>query len=411
MMQVQSVNNMVGHQHQMQQMGVVDGGNPLQGGNRSTAAAAAQQRIRRPMNAFMVWSRAQRRKIALDHPKMHNSEISKRLGVEWKQLDENEKRPFIDEAKRLRQEHMRLHPDYKYRPRRKPKPAVKPNEPVMPYGMSYYSASIDPRAFMASQVGAYEAEARSSMNTLNPYGMHFSPYAAAAAGGYQTSSREESPGSEFQHGQSSMVEQAAANSRYFPYKFFPSGNSPFQSGNSPFPSSNSPGMFSQQQHQQQDQNRSEGNSPAAGHQQHSHASTASPEPGSHPSPPMKHPVNFMSLSKPEFPPMSSSPGAMSSLPMSYYSSPLPTPPSSAPSVSPGHGMGQQQQPGHPVKQEPLDSQSRNSPGAPQATPPMYNMSAMYGMSPEFLPFTTMPSNSVSAYHNMYMSQGRMPMIL
>ncbi|XP_045470522.1 transcription factor Sox-3-like [Harmonia axyridis] len=73
------------------------------------------------MNAFMVWSRIRRRQITNEYPRLHNSEISKLLGAEWKLLGDAQKKPFIDEAKRLRSQHMLDHPNYKYRPRRKSK--------------------------------------------------------------------------------------------------------------------------------------------------------------------------------------------------------------------------------------------------------------------------------------------------
>ncbi|XP_055331627.1 transcription factor Sox-10-like [Paramacrobiotus metropolitanus] len=86
---------------------------------RQTPGEKRIPHVKRPMNAFMVWAQAARKELAEKHPHLHNAELSKTLGILWRQTDDDKKRVFIETAEYLRLQHKKDHPDYKYQPRRR----------------------------------------------------------------------------------------------------------------------------------------------------------------------------------------------------------------------------------------------------------------------------------------------------
>merc|ERR1712002_262269 len=46
---------------------------------------------------------------------------SKNLGKKWRELTEEQRRPFVEEAERLKMLHLKEFPQYKYQPKKKPR--------------------------------------------------------------------------------------------------------------------------------------------------------------------------------------------------------------------------------------------------------------------------------------------------
>ncbi|RUS78207.1 hypothetical protein EGW08_014021, partial [Elysia chlorotica] len=70
--------------------------------------------IRRPMNAFMIFSKKHRALVHEQHPNQDNRTVSKILGEWWYALAPDQKQSYHDLAAKVKEAHFKAHPDWKW---------------------------------------------------------------------------------------------------------------------------------------------------------------------------------------------------------------------------------------------------------------------------------------------------------
>ncbi len=62
--------------------------------NQEKTDMCGGERIKRPMNAFMVWAKDRRREIRKKTPSLHQSQVSDLLSKEWRAMSKDGKSQF-----------------------------------------------------------------------------------------------------------------------------------------------------------------------------------------------------------------------------------------------------------------------------------------------------------------------------
>ncbi|KAG8264099.1 DNA binding [Homalodisca vitripennis] len=81
---------------------------------QSPLKAKERDRIRRPMNAFMIFSKRHRALVHQRHPNQDNRTVSKILGEWWYALGPEEKQKYHELASEVKEAHFKAHPEWKW---------------------------------------------------------------------------------------------------------------------------------------------------------------------------------------------------------------------------------------------------------------------------------------------------------
>lgn len=77
--------------------------------------SGSSSHVRRPMNAFMIFSQKERPLIHQEFPNCDNRAVSKMLGKRWYSLNSGEKKKYHEIASQLKREHFKANPNWKWR--------------------------------------------------------------------------------------------------------------------------------------------------------------------------------------------------------------------------------------------------------------------------------------------------------
>ena len=106
--------------------------------------STGKERIRRPMNAFMIFSKRHRPLVHQQHPNQDNRTVSKILGEWWYALGSEEKQKYHDLAHQVKEAHFKAHPEWKWctKERRKSSSSSKSERELLPISSRIDTADI-----------------------------------------------------------------------------------------------------------------------------------------------------------------------------------------------------------------------------------------------------------------------------
>ncbi|KIH64165.1 HMG box [Ancylostoma duodenale] len=82
--------------------------------HKKAKSERSREHIRRPMNAFMIFSKRHRPMVHSKYPNRDNRTVSKILGEWWYALGADEKQQYHKLATQVKEAHFKAHPDWKW---------------------------------------------------------------------------------------------------------------------------------------------------------------------------------------------------------------------------------------------------------------------------------------------------------